>query len=217
MNYIVSRSDPLIRAEAKRRRGRWRAEPATRDTNPIQGRYRTALRPGNPNKLRPTSSTFPNRLQRPGNLTLPAAPYNRWQPLLKLSGTTVRPISGVTSMRNRSVTGAAYTIGSVALLATLFACSSRSTPATANAPLDCPNRMMATVANRRNVGFDVYYQEGSRPATIVGEVAAGSTQTYTLPGEGRGRVYLRGPGGGYVSERPGNPIPDLDIRLFCAS
>ena len=76
--------------------------------------------------------------------------------------------------------------------------------------------MLATVANRRNTAFDVYYQEASRPAVIVGEVAAFNTQTFTLPGEGRGRVYLRGPGGGYVSERPGNPLPDIDIRLHCA-
>lgn len=76
--------------------------------------------------------------------------------------------------------------------------------------------MLATVSNRRNVGFDVYYQEPSRPATIVGEVAPSSTVTFTLPGEGRGRVFLRGPGGGYVSERPGNPVPDIDIRLHCA-
>ena len=77
--------------------------------------------------------------------------------------------------------------------------------------------MMATVSNRRNVSFDVYYQEATRPATIVGEVASGSTQTFTLPGEGRGRVYLGGPGGAYVSERPGNPLPDIDIRLHCAA
>jgi hypothetical protein len=77
--------------------------------------------------------------------------------------------------------------------------------------------MMATVSNRRNVGFDVYYQEGSRPATILGEVAPATTLTFTLPDEGRGRVYLRSAGGGYVSERPGNPIPDIDIRLFCAA
>ena len=105
-----------------------------------------------------------------------------------------------------------------ALLVVVFACSPRSTPATADARLDCPNRMLATVANRRNVGFDVYYQEATRPAAIVGEVAAGSTQTFTLPNEGRGRVFLRGsgPGGGYINERPGNPIPDIDIRLHCA-
>lgn len=113
--------------------------------------------------------------------------------------------------------GAAVTIGSSALLSVVFGCSARSAPATAAARLDCPNRMMATVANRRNVSFDVYYQEGSRPATIVGEVAPATTQTFTLPGEGRGRVYLRSAGGGYVSERPGNPIPDIDIRLFCAA
>jgi len=119
-------------------------------------------------------------------------------------------------MRIRFSVPTSPTIGSVALLAAVIACSSRSAPATTAERVDCPNRMMATVANRRNVSFDVYYQEGNRPATIVGEVAPATTLTFTLPSEGRGRVYLRSAGGGYVSERPGNPMPDIDIRLFCA-
>jgi hypothetical protein len=110
----------------------------------------------------------------------------------------------------------AATIASAAVLAAAIACSTRSTPATANVHLDCPNRMLVTVANRRNVGFDVYYRDATRPSTIVGEVAPRSTQTFTLPGDGRGSVYLGGPGGGYLSERPGSPVPDIDIRLHCA-
>jgi hypothetical protein len=75
--------------------------------------------------------------------------------------------------------------------------------------------MLATVSNRRNAPFDVYYQDAARPATIIGEIAASSTQTFTIPGDGRGRIFLRG-AGGYVSERPGSPVPDIDIRLHCA-
>jgi hypothetical protein len=72
--------------------------------------------------------------------------------------------------------------------------------------------MLATISNRRNINLDVYYQKGGQPATIIGEISAGSTQTFTLPNEGRGGVFLRG-----VRERPGSPQPDIDIRMHCAA
>ena len=96
-----------------------------------------------------------------------------------------------------------------------FACSGKASPSTTDPRVNCQTRVLATISNRRNVAFDVYYQEGNRPRTIIGEVAPSSTVTLTVPGLGTGRVTLGGRGG-YVSERPGNPVPDVDIRLHCA-
>ena len=96
------------------------------------------------------------------------------------------------------------------------ACASRPAPVSLTETANCPFRVVTTVSNRRAVPYDVYYQDGARTAVVLGEVAAGSTQTFTIPGEGRGRVFLRGRGGGYVSERPGNPVHTIEIRMHCA-
>jgi hypothetical protein len=102
-----------------------------------------------------------------------------------------------------------------ALAATLFACSARSSSPASDPRVSCPFNASATVSNRRNVDFDIYYQEGTKPAINIGEAPAMTTLTFKLPGEGRGRVYLQGRSGGYVSPRPGNPVSDIDIRTHC--
>ena len=105
----------------------------------------------------------------------------------------------------------------------LAACSSHPSPspatgATPDSPLSCPYRVLATVSNPRAVIYDVYYQDIGRPASIIGEVAPGSTVTFPIPGEGRGRVYVRRPQGDITPERTGNPgvpLPDIRIRMHC--
>jgi hypothetical protein len=108
-----------------------------------------------------------------------------------------------------------FTAGSAIVVAAL-ACSTAPKPTTADSRLDCPGRLLATVTNRMTVGLDVYYQERARPAAIVGEIAPSSTQTFPLRNDATGFVTLRGPGGGYVVERPGSPNPQIDIRMHCA-
>ena len=110
------------------------------------------------------------------------------------------------------------TFGAFLVLSTL-ACSARTPPAaTLSSPANCPNRVVATVSNPRAVTYDVYYQDPARPAVIIGEVSPGSTVTFPLPGEGRGRVYVRRPTGDLTPERtgsPGRPLPEIRIRIHC--
>ena len=110
------------------------------------------------------------------------------------------------------------TLAALIILSTV-ACASRSGPAVAgSSPVNCPYRVLATVSNPRLVNYDVYYLDAARPATIIGEVSPGSTVTFQLPGEGRGRVYVRRPAADIGSENIGSngrPLPDIRIRIHC--
>ena len=102
-----------------------------------------------------------------------------------------------------------------AIAATLLACSARSPAPTSDPLASCSFNVSATVSNRRSVDYDIYYQEGTKPPINLGEAPAMTTLTFNLPGEGRGRVYLRSRSGAQVSPRPGNPVSDIDIRTHC--
>jgi hypothetical protein len=94
-----------------------------------------------------------------------------------------------------------------------LACSSATpTRSTAVTPENCPTGIASTVSNQSNISYDVYFQNG-RGSTILGEINAGSTVTFTHPGDGRGRVTLR------VRDRGGMPRTDgrsgVRVRTHC--
>ena len=94
----------------------------------------------------------------------------------------------------------------------LTACASKPAPVSTSPLSQCPFNVVATVGNSGNRSYDVYYYEGAK-RSILGEIAAGSTVTYQLPGEGRGSVRLFGAqadGGGMPNER------QVRIRIHCA-
>lgn len=103
-------------------------------------------------------------------------------------------------------------------LVALGGCASQPARTSANPATDCPGRVLATVANPRPLAYDVHYVDG-RGDTIIGEVAPGSTVTFPIPGEGRGRVYVRGspiaPGTSVVG-RAGQPLQEVRIRMHCS-
>jgi hypothetical protein len=107
----------------------------------------------------------------------------------------------------------------IAISGIALACATRAGTANTASPVNCPYNVLATVSNPRAVMYDVYYQDPARPPVIIGEVSPGSTVTFPLPGEGRGRVYVRRPPGDTTPERAGNPglpLPDIRIRIHCA-
>jgi hypothetical protein len=97
----------------------------------------------------------------------------------------------------------------------LNACASKQ-PAVSTSPLAaCPFNVLATVRNPTNNKWDVYYQDG-KTRTLLGEIAAGSTQTYTLPGEGRGYVSLRGGSGPTAGRARTDRVGGAQVRTHCA-
>ena len=102
-----------------------------------------------------------------------------------------------------------------ALLGTATACASNPAPVSTSPLAQCPFNVVATVRNPLNRTYDIYYQDGRR-RTMLGEIAAGSTTTYTLPGEGRGYISVfaaKADGGGRArTDRMGG----VQIRMHCA-
>jgi len=98
------------------------------------------------------------------------------------------------------------------LALSLAACASKPAQVSTNPLAQCPFNVVATVRNQSNRNYDVYYYAGTQ-RQMLGQINAGSTVTYTLPGEGRGSVRLFGAqadGGGRPTERT------YDIRVHCA-
>jgi len=102
----------------------------------------------------------------------------------------------------------------VALTWVSVSCSSGPAPVTASEQLSCSNGTLATVSNLRTVSYDVLYQEGRKAATMIGDVPAGTTTTFSLPGTGQGRVYGRARNG-YIPRN--RAISDFRIRVHCAA
>ena len=97
----------------------------------------------------------------------------------------------------------------------LTACASKPAPVSTSALAACPFNVLATVRNPTSNKWDVYYQDGRR-RTLLGEIAAGSTQTYTLPGEGRGYVSLRGGAGDTAGRARTDRVGGVQVRTHCA-
>ena len=103
---------------------------------------------------------------------------------------------------------------SLALSSLSLACASTPQPAaTTNPALQCPGSVQVTVSNSDNGDADVYYYEGNRPRTMLGEVAAGRTVTFHLPGEGLGSVRLEQRSGSRVAVS--NSRKESQIRIHC--
>ena len=97
----------------------------------------------------------------------------------------------------------------------LAGCASRPAPSSTAA---CQGRILATVTNSHAVSYDVYYAD-SRGSTILGEVRAGSTAVYTLPGSGQGQVWYQraaGDGGASLRGSGGQVAGTVRIRKHCA-
>ena len=95
----------------------------------------------------------------------------------------------------------------------LNACASKPAPVSTSPLAQCPFNVVATIRNQSNRSYDVYYYYEGSWREMLGQINAGSTMTYTLPGEGRGSVRLfgaQGDGGGRPSDRT------YDIRVHCA-
>ena len=103
----------------------------------------------------------------------------------------------------------------LALALITAACSSKSTAVNSSPLAQCPNNVAATVRNSLNRSFDVYYTDG-RARTMLGEVAAGSSNTFRLPGVGRGYVSVSLPqaDGGDGVRTNGNGS-GVQIRVHC--
>ena len=102
-------------------------------------------------------------------------------------------------------------LASLVFVLPLTACASKPPAVSTSALSQCPFKVVATVGNQSNRSYDVYYYEGTK-RQILGEIAAGSTATFPLPGEGRGSVRLFGSqvdGGGRPNERA------TSIRIHC--
>lgn len=103
----------------------------------------------------------------------------------------------------------------LALAAPTLACAARAPAASSLA--QCPFRVQATITNPRPIDYDVYYRDPGQPAVVLGEVRAGSTVTFQLPGEGRGTIRLQRPAGDQqIIPFTGRRLPDMRIRTHCA-
>ena len=108
-------------------------------------------------------------------------------------------------------------IAGPALILACLDCASRSAPVATSPAASCPYRVLVTVANPRQIPFDIYYHEQGKPATVLGEIQPGSTVTYQIPGEGSGFVHLQRPAGDRTPiPYTGRPLPETRIRMHCA-
>ena len=106
-------------------------------------------------------------------------------------------------------------IALVGLVGAITACASKPAPVSTSPLAACPFNVLATVRNATNYKWDVYYQDG-KARTMLGEIAAGSTQTYSLPGEGRGYVSLRAGSGPTAGRARTDRAGGAQVRSHCA-
>ena len=107
----------------------------------------------------------------------------------------------------------------VALLASgltlaLHACASKPAPVSTSPLAQCPYKVVATVSNPTNRNYDVYYQDG-RTRSMLGEIVAGGTNTFPLPGEGRGYVSAFGSQADGGGRAPSTATRGVRIRVHC--
>jgi hypothetical protein len=98
-----------------------------------------------------------------------------------------------------------------------LSCASRAAPVATSPAASCPYRVLVTMANPRQIAYDIYYNEQGKPATILGEIQPGSTVTFQIPGEGRGYARLQRPAGDTAPiPYTGRPLPETRVRMHCA-
>ena len=74
---------------------------------------------------------------------------------------------------------------------TLAACAASPSASPETQPVaSCDRGVVATVSNQTGNQYDVMYQT-VRSEIVLGEAGPNSTVTFSLPGDGQGRVYLR--------------------------
>lgn len=74
---------------------------------------------------------------------------------------------------------------------TLAACAASPSASPETQPVaSCDRGVVATVSNQTGNQYDVMYQT-VRSEIVLGESGPNSTVTFSLPGDGQGRVYLR--------------------------